>query len=78
MEEIEEEMQPKAMFSLTREKLLVKALNGEFSLEHMARYRLYAAGIDCQTAKWIGFDRAGEQLRTWERANVPPEQWLVK
>jgi hypothetical protein len=50
---------PQFIFSMTSDKVLVEALNGDFDLVYMVRRELANRGLD-QNGKWIGFDKAKE------------------
>lgn len=53
---------PQFIFSMTSDKVLVEALNGDFDLVYMVRRELANRGLD-QNGKWIGFDKAKELHR---------------
>lgn len=53
---------PRFIFSMTSDKVLVEALNGDFDLVYMVRRELANRGLD-QNGKWIGFDKAKELHR---------------
>ena len=50
---------PQFIFSMTSDKVLVEALNGDFDLVYMLRRELANRGLD-QNGKWIGFEKAKE------------------
>lgn len=67
-----DDLNPEYIFNNTRPDLLMRALRGEFSLEHMARKSLASRGLDFRTGAWIGFPEARRQLRQWEEERLAP------
>lgn len=59
---IPDEENPIYLFSTTSTKLLVLALNKEFSLTELARMQLASRGLNVK-GEWVGFGPASEKLK---------------
>lgn len=56
-QEINDELNPNYLFSLTWNDMLVKIVSGEVDPVQLAREQLANRGLD-QSGKWVGFDEA--------------------
>ena len=63
---IPDEENPIFLFSTTSTKLLVKALNKEFSLTALVRLELAGRGRDLK-GEWVGFAQAADILKKYQR-----------
>lgn len=57
--ENQDELNPKYLFSLTWNDLLVKIVSGEVDPVQLAREQLANRGLD-QSGKWVGFDKVAK------------------
>jgi len=61
-QEINDELNPNYLFSLTWNDMLVKIVSGEVDPVQLAREQLANRGLD-QSGKWVGFDEAEKIAR---------------
>lgn len=69
-EELPDDLNPAFIFNCTSTEILLKAVSGEISLDHLARKSLADRGLDLNTGEWVGFPEAEKQLKGWEAQNV--------